>query len=85
MRISSCFHWNINETVLTFASARGIATLCYEVWNDAMKHGPIVVTLYAQLHKVPASQGGLFGPQLHIYISQCGLEKNLSQVWIARK
>ena len=48
------------------ARARGVAALHYELPDDPVELGLVVVVLQAQLHKVPARLGRLPRPQLDL-------------------
>jgi hypothetical protein len=62
----------------TFSSACGVSSLSYEVLDNSVEDGSIVVVLHAELDKVPAGQRSLFAPQLDVQVPQCRLYQDLS-------
>ena len=45
--------------------------------DHPVEDGVVVVPLHTQLHKVPAGQGCLLGPQLNVKLSQRGYHQDL--------
>ncbi len=69
---------NKNYYVRTHASACGISSLDYKVFDHSVEYCAIVVALQAQLDEISAGLGSLLWPQLKIKVTNSGGKNDLA-------